>query len=974
MRSERPIVRARPHPLALTIALALAGTSLTAPSIARSATLPVTSCADDGSPGTLRSVIASAHDGDVVDMTQLTCSTITLQLGEIVLHDSVSLTFNGPGQDRLVISGADTSPLLYFPFFSGRITLRDLTLAHGRLDSGSYLQAACLTNRGYALDLERVTLTDCHSYVGFGGAVSSGYFLTLIDSTITHSSARADFDGGSAGGGGAWAGSATLIRSTISGNEASSRSATGSAAGGGLVASDLVMVDSTITDNSCVATYDAQGCPGGGVFVDGNTTLLRSTIAGNSADGDGGGLFKGDTANGTSASFTIQDSTIANNTAGRSGGALYSQWPVTVTNSTIADNASALGGAVRLRPFSTYFGTSWPDFESTIIAGNTTGPGAPYAADLSSTASLTVFGANNLIGDTGAEVTLPPDTLRGDPMLLPLADNGGLTETMALAPGSPAIDTGSNLLGFVADQRGGDFVRAYGVAADIGAYEVQPPPLRGPGRRASTPPIRTNATVNGAPSRLPVTSCADDGSSGTLRAVAARAHDGDTLDMTQLTCSTITLEHGAIDLSTLGPNPLRSVTLAGPGADALTISAQGNSAVVLAGGLDFYRQPGTVTLSGLTLAHGAKYDVAACVTGFSTYLVLDDVTVTDCHSRRAGGGGNAGGGGAVSGRYEVSLTDSTVSDSSITAIDRNVASGGGLWAYQATLIRSTVSGNSVSAPMAYAYQGYRTGGGGVYTSGRATLIDSTISGNSVEATVDGQNANGGGVAARLGLTISGSTFSDNTADGIGGGAINTFPHYQLQLPNAPQSMGLPITNSTFTGNSAVFGSALASNDGTPIFDSTIAFNTSQIGGALAIFDGGTALQDYTLYLDSTIIAGNTIDGPGGHAADLAASTNLTLTVIGAHNLIGSADPNVTLPPDTISTDPMLLPLADNGGPTWTMALAVGSPAIDTGANPLALDTDQRGEGYVRVAGAAADIGAYEVQTPGDVIFVDGFDP
>jgi hypothetical protein len=70
---------------------------------------------------------------------------------------------------------------------------------------------------------------------------------------------------------------------------------------------------------------------------------------------------------------------------------------------------------------------------------------------------------------------------------------------------------------------------------------------------------------------------------------------------------------------------------------------------------------------------------------------------------------------------------------------------------------------------------------------------------------------------------------------------------------------------------------------------------------------------------------------------------------------------------------MLLPLADNGGPTWTMALASGSPAIDTGANPLALDTDQRGEGYVRVFGAAADIGAYETQPVRDVIFVNGFE-
>lgn len=51
----------------------------------------------------------------------------------------------------------------------------------------------------------------------------------------------------------------------------------------------------------------------------------------------------------------------------------------------------------------------------------------------------------------------------------------------------------------------------------------------------------------------------------------------------------------------------------------------------------------------------------------------------------------------------------------------------------------------------------------------------------------------------------------------------------------------------------------------------------------------------------------------------------------------------------------------------------GSPAIDAGANPFGLDTDQRGEGYARVIGPAADIGAYEVQTPSDVIFINGFE-
>jgi hypothetical protein len=83
---------------------------------------------------------------------------------------------------------------------------------------------------------------------------------------------------------------------------------------------------------------------------------------------------------------------------------------------------------------------------------------------------------------------------------------------------------------------------------------------------------------------------------------------------------------------------------------------------------------------------------------------------------------------------------------------------------------------------------------------------------------------------------------------------------------------------------------------------------------------------------------------------------------------------VTLPPDTISADPLLGPLQDNGGPTFTHALLEGSPAIDAGNNAAGLDFDQRGDGYPRVSGTGADIGAFEVQTtPADMVFADGFD-
>jgi hypothetical protein len=76
-----------------------------------------------------------------------------------------------------------------------------------------------------------------------------------------------------------------------------------------------------------------------------------------------------------------------------------------------------------------------------------------------------------------------------------------------------------------------------------------------------------------------------------------------------------------------------------------------------------------------------------------------------------------------------------------------------------------------------------------------------------------------------------------------------------------------------------------------------------------------------------------------------------------------------LPPATLNADPMLLPLADNGGPTQTHALGAASPALNAGANLTGLAVDQRG--FARVFGTAADIGSFEYAP--DSIFTDGFE-
>src|SRR5262249_18411984 len=94
-------------------------------------------------------------------------------------------------------------------------------------------------------------------------------------------------------------------------------------------------------------------------------------------------------------------------------------------------------------------------------------------------------------------------------------------------------------------------------------------------------------------------------------------------------------------------------------------------------------------------------------------------------------------------------------------------------------------------------------------------------------------------------------------------------------------------------------------------------------------------------------------------------------VTGTNDLIG-ASPLVTLPPGTITSDPQLLPLANNGGPTETHELNPNSPAIDAGNNSAGVLADQRGAGFPRIVGAFPDIGAVEASIT-DTIFANGFD-
>lgn len=228
--------------------------------------------------------------------------------------------------------------------------------------------------------------------------------------------------------------------------------------------------------------------------------------------------------------------------------------------------------------------------------------------------------------------------------------------------------------------------------------------------------------------------------------------------------------------------------------------------------------------------------------------------------------------------------------------------------------------------------------------------------DNVGANDAGINEAGGGILGfGTSVQLVDSSITGNTSGADGGGINIIFGEY------APQPTR--IVNSTISGNAAREGGGIMADGGNVEFaNATIAFNTATRRGA------GISGTEYTygIRLDSTIVANNSTNGT---ATNLWAFPKV---VTGAKNLIPNADSPANLPGDTLTADPGLQPLAANGGTTLTHALAAASPAIDAGSAG-GLVYDQRGAYWTRVAGAAADIGAYEAQPTPDTIFANSFE-
>ena len=234
-----------------------------------------------------------------------------------------------------------------------------------------------------------------------------------------------------------------------------------------------------------------------------------------------------------------------------------------------------------------------------------------------------------------------------------------------------------------------------------------------------------------------------------------------------------------------------------------------------------------------------------------------------------------------------------------------------------------------------------------------TISDLTI--RNGEGNFGGGILNGGGAT----LTISNSTLSGNIG-GFGGGIFNTgtlaIVNCTVSGNAASEGAGIyngatsTITNSTLSGNAAPGAGGGCVNLGTlQIANSTLSDNSSGLGGG--VFNIGT-LQ-----------IGNTILNTGDSGANISNSGG-TVTSLGYNLSSDDGGGFLTGPGDQINTDPMLGPLQDNGGPTFTHALLPASPAIDTGDPNFTPPPffDQRGPGFDRVVNGRIDIGSFEVQT------------
>lgn len=283
-------------------------------------------------------------------------------------------------------------------------------------------------------------------------------------------------------------------------------------------------------------------------------------------------------------------------------------------------------------------------------------------------------------------------------------------------------------------------------------------------------------------------------------------------------------------------------------------------------------------------------------------------------------------------RGELVLTNTTILENRGLGV-----ADGQNWATGSTLDRVKILGNSA---------------GGYYLDhGHSTITRSTIARNSARQ--------GAGIYVSFGGTVHvvQSTITGNTASGAGGGILTE------DDPFGRNGADLDLVNSTVTGNSAETGGGIAVDNNSEgirvgLTNTTVTSNSARVEG------GGILGREYdgpAVGLRNSIVALNTAPSGPDLLGEFAASFSLVGDGTGSD--VTNTDGNKVgrVPPRAGPIDPRVGSLSLNGGPTRTIPLLAGSPAIDAGTSDRCPPEDQRG--VSRPQGPACDIGSYERAAP-----------
>ena len=847
-----------------------------------------------------------------------------------------------------------------------------------------------------------------NNVAGTGGGIDlavPGSSLTIVGSTISNNTAT-----GSGGGGGIYfdgavgMGGFTIENSTIAGNRAVN--------GGGIELSNFAgtanITSSTITANTAIDTVVFGGLGGGGIALEtisgaGATVALDNSIVSGNAAANGNSDISAIpvtilpavvsakySAIGSGNGFTLTDlghnlpigvPLLLGPTAGNGG---PTQTISLLAGSPAIDAGDRTNSATDQRGIARPQGTQ-----------NDIGAFERVAGTLSAAAMAVNVTAANAVGSTFYQFTV---TYANDTATILAntiaADNVTVTPPTGAAPTvSVAKVDASNPNEVVVTYQ---FTPAGGswLPADDGFYTINMVANQVGDSNGDFIPAGPLTTFQASvPTTFLVTDNLDDINPGSLRYAITQANAATTPAAIVFSSSS---DNGAVNfydgfqhlirlLSAL-PTISNDVTLIGPGSALLVV--QGDNKDFRIFNISNSARVTAVSISGLTMTSGVG--VGAAVQDADEMLTLNGVAVQGNNGTSISGGAFVAINNSIIENNGAACAGGTyiVSGSTVANNGNGIGTGGVL-----SISDSSVTDNGTPA-----------GGGGIITSGTVFLTNDDIADN------NGSVGAGVIISSPSIVTIVNTTIADNTADSFGGGLlversgsivipgssvlidrstvtgnISRSPFGSsggggLYIYGATGPGGYTISNSTIAGNSAAScggGIILLKFGGNlNILNSTITGNTAGTphGNSMAYPYGGggidlrspAATGAGTINLDNTIISGNFLNALGNNGnPDIANITNggVTLgTITSAYSAVGIGTGSSYIPATTdlpIGANLYLRPLADNGGPTQTIAFAAGSPLLNAGDPALDGSTDQRG--VPRPVGPAPDIGAYEYQ-------------